>query len=84
VRFYPHALLTQRWWPLRRSFVIKSRPATLAEVIPGAPARCSYCDRIVGTNFTAFHLSLEDPRVVGWHCNSCGGYHSILTTGGNT
>ena len=55
---------------------IKSRAATLAEVVPGAPTRCPACHRRVGTHFQAIYSGdpevPETVRLAGWRCARCG------------
>lgn len=55
--------------------IVKSRPATLREIVPGAPYRCPNCRRRIGRRFTVFYFgNPERPETVkqaAWRCSRC-------------
>lgn len=61
--------------------IIKSRPATLACVVPNAPKRCSACRKRVGIHFVALyngHPELpETVKLAGWKCKHCQAVHEL-------
>ena len=66
----------------RGPLVVKSRGARLAEVVPGATARCPMCHKRVGVAFSAIYTGTpEDKTLVGWRCRRCQTSHYLREAG---
>jgi DNA-directed RNA polymerase subunit RPC12/RpoP len=59
--------------------IIKSRAATLHDVVPGTPRRCPACRHRIGRRWVAIYNGHpEAPETVslaGWRCSNCGAFH---------
>jgi hypothetical protein len=57
---------------MTRTWVVKSRPARLRDLIANAPRRCPACWARIGHRFVVVYSGTpEDPKLEGWQCGRC-------------
>ena len=65
---------------MARTWVVRSRPARLRDLIADAPRRCPTCRRRIGHRFVILYRGTpDDPELVAWQCRQCQATHKAVT-----